>query len=184
MDPNARSVARVRGLLEDDRACVRCPRTRRSRGRVAHLGSLALCAWLAACGGGGDPVTPSVATTPQTTDVPPGPTVAPMTCTPPPEGLWTGFWPNVIMGGTFAGGRADPSFIVVARGESTLLFYGPNLETTPRISGYVRTYGGTYSCSPVPRRARLATTASTTRPPWALGRPICLRLQPPEGRSR
>jgi hypothetical protein len=56
-------------------------------------------------------------------------------CTPPVEGPDTRS-PESLTGGTIAG-RVDPSFLLVVQGEQRLLFYGPDLPGTSRISGFV-----------------------------------------------
>jgi hypothetical protein len=51
-----------------------------------------------------------------------------------------------VVGGTIAG-RSDPSFVLVVLGEERLLFYGQDLPTIPRLSGFVFAANPGGSCS-------------------------------------
>jgi hypothetical protein len=104
---------------------------------VARATGLLLALALAGCGGGGvdGPVALPAALSPSPT-VP-----APPVCTPPPEGASP---PIALVAGGMITGRADPSFILVAPSASTrLLFYGPDLRTESRVTGYV--WGGAFA---------------------------------------
>lgn len=93
--------------------------------------ALLLVAILSGCGGGGAdaPLATQAALSPTPT-VPALPV-----CTPPPEGVSPPI--ALVAGGTITG-RADPSFILLApNASSRLLFYGPDLRTESRVTGYV-----------------------------------------------
>lgn len=97
------------------------------------------CALLVACGGGGggpgaQPAAPAA----------PAPSTA---CVAPTEGLPLPTGPAIV-GGTIVG-RKDPSFILVAQGDGRrpLLFYGPDLASTPSVTGVVVAVYDGWSCS-------------------------------------
>jgi hypothetical protein len=92
----------------------------------------ALVSLLTACGGASDPPSTPLAAAPPAQ--PAGSNVT-LVCTPPVEGPDAPS-PESLIGGTITG-RIDPSFLLVVQGEQRLLFYGPDLPRTSRISGFV-----------------------------------------------
>jgi hypothetical protein len=97
------------------------------------------CVLLAACGGGGGapgalPAAPAA----------PAPSAV---CAPPTEGLPLPTVPAIV-GGTIVG-RKDSSFIFVSLGDGwrPLLFYGPDLASTPSVTGFVAANYDGWSCS-------------------------------------
>jgi hypothetical protein len=75
----------------------------------------------------------------------------PLTCIPAPEGPDV-LTPASVVGGSIVG-RADPSFILVVQDDRRLLFYGPDLPATPRMTGYVRASNFGHFCDSNDRTA-------------------------------
>jgi hypothetical protein len=71
-------------------------------------------------------------------------------CTPPPTGPSAPAGPLVI-GGNLTGRPGTPSFIYVAQGDGKhpLVVYGPELATSPTITGFIRAGLDGISCSSV-----------------------------------
>lgn len=115
---------------------------------LRHAGTaLAALALLTACGGGSSSSSGGDDGAPTSGSPPPPPAV---TCTPAPEGAApAAVWPSVV-GGTIDG-RVDPSFILAATREGNwLMLYGPDLATTPTVSGFVYAGPGAWCSSPNP----------------------------------